>query len=74
MWWLALLVFTSLSDVAGWSSWVVYVRVGGGWWWWRWCRLGARPRLPRPGLAQAWAFARGFDNEEGGDEGGGGRE
>ena len=72
--WLAPLVFASLGDVAGWSSWVVCIRVGGSWWWWRWGRLGAGPRLPRPGLAQAWAFARGFDNEEGGDEGGGGRE
>src|SRR6266567_7324830 len=71
--WLAPLGFALLSDVAGWSSGVACIRVGGGWWWWQY-RLGPGSRLPCPDLAQAWAFARGVDNEDGGDEGGGGEE
>ena len=72
--WLALLGFGLLGDVAGWSSGVACVRVGGGWGWWQWCCLGAGSRLCRPGLAQVWAFARGVDNKDGSDEGGGGEE
>jgi len=45
---------------------------------WRWLvvvevvSFGCRATITLPCLAQVWTFARGFDNEEGSDEGGGG--
>ena len=40
----------------------------------RWCWSGSRSRPTPPGLARAWAFTRGFDDDDGGGKDGDGGE